>query len=566
MRFGLLHELPLPRPWEPGAERRAIDELLTLAEAADRAGVDHLWLAEHHFEEERSHLSAPTVLLAAIAQRTQRIRLGVANAPLAPRVQHPARVAEAVATLDLLSGGRVDLGVGVPASGAALAGLGIDRTRAHEDTTAALATIARMLVEEPFTGSGAGPLALPPRNVVPKPLQHPHPPFWLTCTRREDIRRAAERGLGALTLAPLTPNEAGEWVAEYEAVVRSARCVPAGAAVTPRVALVLPLSLDPDAQTARDRIADGAQLRGYAQAHFEAFGAHRPGRTSVAEEFARRRGAVGFGAHDPVAGAIGTPESVRELVRRHAAAGVDQLVFVVQPGGTRHEHALASVRLLGETVVPAFAAEAERADAAKEERLADAVAAALARRPAPPPLDPEYAIGAHDAGPATPPPAPSAPTAQPGSLRARVSQAVASRGEAAFTAFVARADDRRLERTVGTGAGLRALFGAMVQRYVPGSADGFAGALRCELRRADGTVRAWTVEIDGVHARARASAGSGDGAAPRLTLRLPVADFVRLAAGELEPARAVFTGRLELEGDLDVAPRLGELFGREALR
>lgn len=564
MRFGLLHELPLPRPWEPGAERQAVERLLDLAEVADRAGVDHLWLAEHHFEEERSHLSAPAVLLAAAAQRTERIRLGLANAPVAPQIQHPARAAETVATLDLVSGGRVDLGVGVPASGAALAGFGIDRTRAGDETADALAMIARMLVEEPFTGADAGRTpAMPPRNVVPKPLQQPHPPLWLACTRREYIRRAAERGLGALVLAPLMPHEAAEWTAEYEAVLGSERCVPAGRAVTPRVALVLPLSLHEDAAVACERIADGVQLRGYAQAHFEAFGAHRPGRSSVADGFARRRGALGLDADD-VGGAIGTPGQVRELAARYADAGVDQLVFVAQPGGTPHEHARASIRLLGEEVVPAFAPDAERADAAKDERLSASIAAALERRPVPPALDPAYAIGAHDSGGGARvgDHAGPAPDRRPASPRARMQQALAAHGEATFARFVAHADDRRLERTIGSDAGLRVLFGAMARQYVPGSAGGFAGALRYELRRADGAVRAWTIEIDGSRARARASADGGP--APRLTLRLPVADLVRLAAGELEPARAVFTGRLELEGDLDLAPRLGELFGREA--
>ncbi|MFN8173946.1 MAG: LLM class flavin-dependent oxidoreductase [Solirubrobacteraceae bacterium] len=109
MRFGVFYEHQLPRPWEPDSERRLIADALEQVELADRVGFDYVWEVEHHFLEEYSHSSASDVFLAAASQRTERIRLGFGILPLPPGYQHPARVAETAAMLDLVSGGRCEL-------------------------------------------------------------------------------------------------------------------------------------------------------------------------------------------------------------------------------------------------------------------------------------------------------------------------------------------------------------------------------------------------------------------------------------------------------------------------
>src|SRR3712207_1472899 len=112
MRFGLFYEHQQPRPWEHGAMGRLLTDALDQIELADRIGFDNVWEVEHHFLEEYSHSSAPEVFLAAASQRTKNIRLGHGIVQLPPSVNHPARVAERVATLDLISGGRVEMGTG----------------------------------------------------------------------------------------------------------------------------------------------------------------------------------------------------------------------------------------------------------------------------------------------------------------------------------------------------------------------------------------------------------------------------------------------------------------------
>src|SRR5437773_9786599 len=125
MQFGIFYEHQLPRPWQEDSEARLVREALEQVELADRLGIDYAWEVEHHFLEEYSHSSAPEVFLAAASQRTKRIRLGHGIVLMPPGYNHPARVAERVATLDLVSGGLVDRGTGAPPSRAELEGFGI---------------------------------------------------------------------------------------------------------------------------------------------------------------------------------------------------------------------------------------------------------------------------------------------------------------------------------------------------------------------------------------------------------------------------------------------------------
>jgi alkanesulfonate monooxygenase SsuD/methylene tetrahydromethanopterin reductase-like flavin-dependent oxidoreductase (luciferase family) len=169
MRFGIFYEHQLPRPWAAGSERQILQDSLEQIEIADRAGFDYVWEVEHHFLEEYSHSSAPEVFLAAVSQRTKRIRLGHGIVQIPPGVNHPVRVAERIATLDLLSNGRVDFGTGESSSAAELGGFLVDRVQKRAMWEDAIEAIPRMFVEEPFAGWDGPYFKMPPRNVVPKP-------------------------------------------------------------------------------------------------------------------------------------------------------------------------------------------------------------------------------------------------------------------------------------------------------------------------------------------------------------------------------------------------------------
>jgi len=110
MRFGVFYELQLPRPWHKDDEHRLFHQALDQVALADRLGFDYAWEVEHHFLEEYSHSSAPEIFLAACSQRTKTIRLGHGICLMPPKYNHPARVAERISALDILSNGRVEFG------------------------------------------------------------------------------------------------------------------------------------------------------------------------------------------------------------------------------------------------------------------------------------------------------------------------------------------------------------------------------------------------------------------------------------------------------------------------
>ena len=570
MRFGIFYEHQLPRPWEEGSGEKLLKDALDQVELADRVGFDYVWEVEHHFLEEYSHSSAPEVFLAAASQRTERIRLGHGIVQLPPNFNHPARIVERAATLDLISGGRVELGTGEASSQAELGGFGVTRAAKREQWEEALDVVARMFVEEPFAGVAGKHVAIPPRNVVPKAKQKPHPPLWVACSRRDTILMAARKGLGALSFSFVEPEAAKEWVDEYYALIASEECVPAGFAVNPNFAVVVPMMLHDDEAEAIARGIDGAHFFGYSLAHYYVFGEHRPGATNIWEEFLATRDERGFARSivtpddaplgvkllqqglGSLRGAVGTPDQVADLCTRYEAAGVDQVIFVLQAGKNRHEHICESIELFGERVLPRFAPDAERREQEKRERLAGACAAALARREPARTLEPgSYVIAPQD----EPRPAYDAHAESgDGSLGDRARAAVTS----AFGAFVKSRSDEQLDRLMATGPGLKVIFRGMENAFVPEKARGFSGEILYRLSGSHGT-RSWTVRIDGE----RALVEEREATDPAATLRAEIPVFVRIAAGELDPARAMMEGTLEIEGDFAVVGRLGEMFGAD---
>jgi alkanesulfonate monooxygenase SsuD/methylene tetrahydromethanopterin reductase-like flavin-dependent oxidoreductase (luciferase family) len=398
VRFGLFYEHQLPRPWEAADEHRLLQDALDEIELADRLGFHCVWEVEHHFLEEYSHSSAPEVFLAAASQRTKQIRLGHGIMLTAPAYNHPARCAERIATLDLVSGGRVEFGTGESGSIAELGGFGIDPATKREQWREGLEVALRCLTETPFTGHEGTYVSMPPRNVVPKPYQKPHPPLWVACSRRDTVLLAAREGIGALTFTFIDPEEAAKWVADYERLLVE-ECVPIGRAVNPRIACVTPMMCHADAETALRMGLEGANFFGYSLAHYYIFGDHVPGETVVWDEFRSKRDEMGYSAEVAVAlerevlgakvaagqieglrGAIGTPDQIREFLRRYEAAGIDQVIFIMQSGRNRHEDIMSSLELFGREVLPEFGERADDWDRAKADRLAPVIEAALARR------------------------------------------------------------------------------------------------------------------------------------------------------------------------------------------
>ncbi len=377
MKFGTFYEHQLPRPWRPGAELKLIQDALDQVELADKIGIDHMWEVEHHFLEEYAHSSAPEIFLAAASQRTTRIRLGHGIVLLPPAYNHPARVAERIATLDLVSHGRVEFGTGESSAEVELGGFNIARSEKRAMWLEALGAICRMFVEEPFKGHQGKYFTMPERNVVPKPVQRPHPPLWVACSQRETIRLAARLGLGALSFAFISPDEARFWVDDYYATLAN-ECEPVGYAVNPNIAFVTGFMCDRDAGRARSMGEDGLKFFAHALGHYYVFGQHQPGATEIWANY--RENPIDLGMLGAESACIGTPDEIRTKLRNFEEAGVDQVIFVSQAGNNRHEDICSSLDLFGREVLGDFKEREQKRALEKAERMAPIIERAMQRK------------------------------------------------------------------------------------------------------------------------------------------------------------------------------------------
>ena len=376
MKFGLFYEHQIPRPWHDGAEHKLFQDALAQVELADRLGFDYIWEVEHHFLEEYSHSSAPEVFLAACSQRTTQIRLGHGIVLMPPAYNHPARVAERIATLDLVSNGRVEWGTGESASRMELDGFNVDPKCKREMWAECTRETAKMMSQSPYTGYDGQYFSMPTRNVIPKPLQTPHPPPWVACSSRDSLRYAARYGLGALTFAFVDANEAKFWVEEYYEIFEK-ECEPLTQRVNPNIAMVSGFSCHDDEETAIARGLEGLRFFRFGLAHYYHNGSQIPGETDIWQLYKQT-------PQDPAEGraGIGTPDQVREHLEIMEDAGVDQVVFIQQAGANRHEDIMESLELFAERVLPDFKARDAGHVEKKDERLAAAMERAEERKPA----------------------------------------------------------------------------------------------------------------------------------------------------------------------------------------
>jgi hypothetical protein len=301
--------------------------------------------------------------------------------------------------------------------------------------------------------------------------------------------------------------------------------------------------------------------------------------TDVHSEFEQHRDETGFARHivrpdqaplgvrllqqglGSLRGAIGTPEQVTDLVARYEQAGVDQVIFVLQSGRGRHEHICESLELFAQEVMPRFVVDREEREAAKAQRLAESIGSALNRRPAPRNLPAPYVIdeAAELRRARQRRRQPVSPRQLAGAAVEQGRRAARAQATRLLARLVDGADDAAVERRFGTGVAQRAMFAGMARAFEPDAAAGFQGRIVYELNRpaTGGDPQHWTIEILDGHANAR-SGGASD---PALTVRFTLADFVRVAAGTLDPAVPLLENRASFEGDFGLAVKLPEMFG-----
>ncbi len=370
MKFGIFYELQLPRPWAQDDERKLYQNALSQVELADKLGYDYAWQVEHHFLEEYSHSPQPEVFLSAASQRTKNIRLGHGIIQLPSN--HPARVAEKVACLDLVSNGRVEFGMG---EGASITELGpFDRDL---ETKRAVWEDAVRCIMPMFTTEGweyDGPyFKFPLRNVLPKPVQKPHPPLWVACSQLETIEMAGRRGIGALGFQFLSADMAHAWVhAYYNSFVKRQEKL-ADYQSNCNIAMVSYFMCAETDEEARRR-AEGVTFFQFSLAYYSGSkGRERadPGTVSLWDEYQAWKKANPEAAEKALRGGlIGSPETIRKKLRRFKESKVDSIILLNQAGRNTHEHICESLELFAKEVMPEFHADIPEHEEWKRQVLA----------------------------------------------------------------------------------------------------------------------------------------------------------------------------------------------------
>lgn len=356
MKFSLFYEMQLSQP-SRAKEAELFRACVDQAVLADHLGYHCIWAVEHHGLYEYSHSSAPEIFLSFVAARTERIRIGHGVTLLPHRYNHPIRIAERVATLDLLSGGRVNWGSGKSSSRVEQEAFQNDLATLHDQWLEAVEIIPRMWSSDVFSYSGRH-FQIPPTQVVPKPVQQPHPPMFAACSKPDTAKNVGALGLGALNFAFGTDDYLGQKLEEYRKAVANAR--PVGRQVTNHFACTPATLVLPDDREACTYGFRGARFFLEALQRYYLGGDRPTGELKIARDPLNAADLADAMAmrNQPgsqMATIVGDPVAATESVARFQELGVDELILVMQMGTVPLEIIDRSLRTFAEEVMPHFA-------------------------------------------------------------------------------------------------------------------------------------------------------------------------------------------------------------------
>jgi alkanesulfonate monooxygenase SsuD/methylene tetrahydromethanopterin reductase-like flavin-dependent oxidoreductase (luciferase family) len=370
VKFGIFYELSVPRPFDVN-ERIVYENSLEQVRLADELGFDQVWAVEHHFLEEYSHCSAPELFLTACAMVTENIRVGHGIVTCVPQFNHPIRIAERAAVLDILSGGRLEMGTGRSATWTELGGFQANPDETKKTWDEFVHAIPKMWTQERYSHDGQF-FSMPSRAVLPKPVQEPHPPLWVAVSSPGTEDDAADRGMGCLGVNFTTFAEQERKVREYRRRIQ--QCEPAGAFVNDQLNTINFLYCHDDSEVG---VGTGRRMMGQFQ--------YMAGQLDMAKEVyptraypsagllagARRQAASPGDLKEPPEGiAVGSPDQIVRELKKWEATGVDRVQFLLNAAETiPQQQVLDSLRLFAREVMPHFtddsAAQRSRDDAAK---------------------------------------------------------------------------------------------------------------------------------------------------------------------------------------------------------
>lgn len=377
MQFSMIFEAQMAHPTREH-EQQVIRDCVEQAVLAEEVGFDRVWAVEHHALKWYAHMSAPEVFLTWVAAKTSRIRVGHGVVCMPFQYNHPIRAAERAAMLDVLSNGRLDLGAGRGATLMEMSTMGVDPARTYAEVEEALRMIGSMWRGpdgEDFEWHGELLQVSPPRTILPRPVQMPHPPLFLACTKRDTVKLAAEYGIGALVLGFAGPDDVQALRSIYDETIASRdgkRFV--SSEVNDHFAVLCPTIVLDDRRAALQIGARGQRFFAEAIAHWYGGGPPPtedtdPAADQVAEIDAAADRMVAYlhEAKVPV-----TPTSTAtfhiehgygdwrdavEYAERLADAGADEVMCLIQMGTVPQSVCLETIRQWGEHVIPHFRAK-----------------------------------------------------------------------------------------------------------------------------------------------------------------------------------------------------------------
>ena len=209
MKFSIIYEAQMVDTSREN-EARTFHEIIEQSLLAEEMGFDNVWAVEHTALTQYAHMSAPETFLAFLAGRTTRLGIGHGVVCLPPAMNHPVKVAERIATLDILSNGRVHFGMGKGGTQQEAGTFGYQLEDLPPMITEAMYLVPRLWTETPFPGFEGQFVSVPPRPIHPLPLQDPHPPLYMACTHNDTLEVAGARGIGALVLGFGGPEQVAE--------------------------------------------------------------------------------------------------------------------------------------------------------------------------------------------------------------------------------------------------------------------------------------------------------------------------------------------------------------------
>lgn len=356
--FGLFYEIPVAQPWHERSEYQAYHNVVQQVVRGEELGFSHFWTVEHHFLSEFSHCSAPEVLYGYVAARTSKIKIGHGVRLLPFPYNHPIRIAEMAAALDILCDGRLEFGTGRSSTREELEGFGIEPLQTRELWEEALRMVVGAWTDDRFSWEGKN-FKVPPRRVHPKPIQRPHPPLWMATSSPEGHQVAGKLGLGLLSFTiGVPPDELAFRIGLYREALKTA--VPIGKSINPRSAAFTMVHCAETNEEAR-RNAEESVLWYFKKSIslIAALAAWQEGKELGSYEYTRtlkdlNLEGFSFDILDEMGAIIvGDPDKCIANVKRYQAAGLDQLLCLMNPYNIPHDKVMRSIELFGEHVIPA---------------------------------------------------------------------------------------------------------------------------------------------------------------------------------------------------------------------